>query len=168
MKPTKRFISIGMSPSVARRKYGHVSNAPICFKLFEVDLEKLSPSARAVAENICTTNKRDDASNVFLEGATQREVKEYVEKLYENKDYLTLHELGYWGNREQDMENFAMAETCFGIVPEKRRTTLWRFDVIREHETPEEYFERQVEKMRENGWIRILSGPFNPNIDFAL
>lgn len=111
----------------------HFSKHRLVIHHFEVNLDALSPGARAIAENIYTTENADDLSLIYVSGPTRKElmIKDNVpEKEIEEYERM-------WGDANEPV-----------IEP-------WVFDKLRHYETPEEYFERQVSKMKEYGWLYI-------------
>lgn len=145
----KKNIDFIMSGKTAK-KYGYSGEAKRVSIECEVDLDALSPAARAIAENICTTYNRDDLSDIRLEGPSLIE-------------WATIT-----GN-EKECEKLERVGKVFGKdYIERPQSTIWPFDYLRNSETPEEYFERQVEYMRENHWLRIASSTRNKNINVAL
>lgn len=132
---------------VAKNKYGYHGSAKRVNIHLTINLDVLSPAARVIATNICTTEWRDDLSNIWVEGPSLREraVKEGKEK-----------------------ECAECERVCGKEYVEKPTFQLWSFDYLKGYETPEEYFERQVRQMKENGWLKIKHSTFNDNIDFLL
>ena len=115
-------------------------------KEMEVDLSRLSPAARVIAENIHTTDNRDDLSTIVVEGMSIKEHLEKEGKLDLLEKYAVFYEI-------EEMEEPV--------------SSWWNFDFLRANETPEEYFERQAKMMKEYGWLRI-SRSYWDDIDFVL
>ena len=113
----------------------HFSKHRLVIHHFEVNLDALSPGARAIAENIYTTENADDLSLIYVSGPT---VKELMIKDHVPDDEIKKYEL-MMGNKYMNSPV----------------TEPWVFDKLRHYETPEEYFERQVSKMKEYGWLYI-------------
>ena len=126
-------IYMVMSKKVAR-SYGYQGNSLLVRIEFDVDLDKLSPPARAIAENIYTTDNHDDLSNIRCYGPTQRELL-----IKEGRQDEIPKIIKHFGEDILDgPSNF-----------------MWWFDGLRINETPEDYFERQAKDMRDKGVHRI-------------
>lgn len=129
----KKEIGFVMNGMCASKKLGIQTSRYITIADLSVDLDVLSPGARAIAENIYTTENADDLSLIYVSGPTRKElmIKDNVpEKEIEAYERM-------WGDANEPV-----------IEP-------WMFDKLRHYETPEEYFERQVSKMKEYGWLYI-------------
>ncbi len=129
-------IDMVMSRSAASKRFGYKGTGYIVWYEMNVDLGRLSPAARFIAENIATTENRDDLSTIRVYGPTGRQVLEKA-------------------GRYEDIRNY---EQVFGIDLDRPVSQTWRFDGLRVNESPEDYFERQVDKMKKNGWLRIQNG----------
>lgn len=126
-------INLIMNETVAR-SYGYQGNSLLVGIEFDVDLDKLSPPARAIAENICTTDNHDDLSNIRCYGPTQRE--------------LLIKE-----GRQDEIPKIIKH---FGEdILDEPSNIMWWFDSLRINETPEDYFERHAKDMRDHGVLRI-------------
>ena len=101
---------------------------PLKLKVLDVDLSILSEDAKMLAENILTTENRDDLSDCPIEGPTQREL---------------------WDKAGKEVEKY---EKAYGSEYfDKPTRILWRWDCLKDSETPEEYFERHALKIRKEG-----------------
>lgn len=133
----KKEIGFVMNGMCASKKLGIQTSRYITIADLSVDLDVLSPGARAIAENIYTTENADDLSLIYVSGPT---VKELMIKDHVPDDEIKKYEL-MMGNKYMNSPV----------------TEPWVFDKLRHYETPEEYFERQVSKMKEYGWLYISS-----------
>ena len=140
-------IDMVMSGHTARKKYGYTGNADRCTTTFKVDLNKLTPLARVIAESIYTTDLKDDLSLIYLEGPSIS-ASRLAEKLPDIP--------------EQYRKAFGDEFFDTPVVD------YWRFDYMRGTETPEEYFERQAQEMRDAGWYSIKRNALSKNINYEI
>ena len=141
----KKSIILVMSGYVAKNKYGYTGNAKLVNMSFDIDLDALSPAAKVIAKNICTTERRDDLSKIWLEGESLKEL----------------------AIKEGKMEEYKMYEKAYKNL-DKPIVRVWDFDLLRGYESPEEYLNNQVKEMKRCGWLKIKHSTFNDNIDFPL
>lgn len=140
-------IDMVMSGHTARTKYGYTGNADRCTTTFKVDLNKLTPLARVVAESIYTTDLRDNFSIIYLEGPSIS-ARRKAEKLPD----VPVQYRKAFGDEFFDTP----------VVD------YWRFDYIRGTETPEDYFERQAREMRDAGWYSVKRDYLGKNINYKI
>ena len=132
VNPMRKRIPFILSKQLAR-SYGYKGNGYKVEEDFEVNLDKLSPAARFIAEGIYTTDNSDDLSNIRVYGDTPRNLM-----LRDNVP----------------AEEIELQDKVFGRLDEPVNT-IWLFDGLRTYESPEFYFERQVEKMKNLGWLKM-------------
>lgn len=119
----KKQIYMKISNRRAIRDFGRLPNSDaVACPSFDVDLDALSPVARLIAEKVFTTWNGDDASNLFVES---------------NKTNIEL--------------NPAFHCRYAPDWKDKKPRICWRFDQMRDDESPEKYFERQAEKIASAG-----------------
>lgn len=127
----KKQIYMKISNRRAARDFGRLPNSSaVGCPPFEVDLDLLSPAARTIAERIFTTWNGDDASNLFVESdKTNGELNPGELPPDHPRSYKSV--MPDWFSRK--------ARIC------------WKFDQMRDDETPERYFERQAKRISEIG-----------------
>lgn len=98
----------------------------------EIDLDRLSPAARFLADSILTTVTGDDLSIVYVCGPSPRE-------------------------RNIDQDEIAIMDRQFPGLADNPETITWSWPELRTNEDPVSYFERQAADMHRIGAVTIKS-----------
>lgn len=116
------------------RGFGYKGSADLVRVPLQVDLSKLSPTALDLAQAVYSLENADDLSKVWVVGPTQRELFIKEEKL-------------------EDLELYKKVFPSEDL--DKPTKIVWHWDCLRGTETPEEYFERHGEMIKEAGGYQI-------------
>lgn len=115
------------------------------FEEFEVRLDLLSKPAEALVKGILTTDNRDDLSSVTaicpLTNLEEAKLLNIDDHYIEGDDFYMPPippEKRMHIYHPYDANSYGYAE--------------WRFDAIKKHETPEQYFERHIREMKRKGY----------------
>lgn len=113
-----------------------------------VEIDNLSPIARRLALGIGTLENADDLSNVYVRSRLSN--YELVCRDWDLSDYLRpFKRLG-----KSPSEHCQRVSRILGDGwPGEHPTIIWRWDALKDGETPEAYFERHAAKMNEGGII---------------
>ena len=103
-----------------------------------VELETLSTVARQLADLVCTTENADDLSTVYIRC-----------KLSNREKWREQAEKRPWDTyARQQAEAWERVDDMPLVNP-------YYWDDIREHETPEQYFERHAARITAEGWYVV-------------
>lgn len=126
-------ITMVVSYKTAQRRYRYQGHCALVRVPERVDCEKLSPPARMIAESIHTTERADDLSLIWVTGPSM-----YDSFVSEGKP-----------------EEAEAALRNYGDLVSRPQSIVWNFDTLRLEESTEQFFERQVEAMRDMG-VRLI------------
>ena len=110
---------------------------------YEVDLDRLSPLARRLAQGIYTTDKRDDFSFVFVED-TVPAYQRYAENKYNILDGAATME-----------DRIQALRKRYGDMLDDPQVMSYDWPQKKKDESPEDYLERCAKDIESNGWAIV-------------
>lgn len=124
--------------------YAHESGHLKTFKTLVVDTDKLSPTAKIIANTIITTDRRDDFSRFYLQKPTTHE-QDLISECVSSEHFK---------------ESIRRAKIFMGDSWLQTREVFeiqWGF--LSRNKTPEQYLEEYARWLRKNGYI-LLGNPW--------